>query len=300
MVKGFHIELTNICTLKCAGCARTQFIDRFPQHWKNHSVNIDDLFNFLDCDLKDKHIGLCGHYGDPIYHPDFHNIIAVFKEKGAVIKLTTNGSYKTESWWEKTVNILDQKDTVTFSVDGLPENFTNYRVNADWKSIEIGMKVVAESQCKSQWSFIPFNYNENNIDEARELCKKIGIKEFVVNKSDRWDKYTDHLKPSNNKIGQRYDSQQQWKNTATISGIDPECNRGQAHFITADGCYTPCCFSADFRFYYKTPFGKNKQKYSIKNNTLSSVLADNTTVDFYNSLENHKVCQFNCPKLENN
>jgi len=212
--------------------------------------------------------------------------------------LTTNGSYKTESWWEQTVSILDQKDTVQFSVDGLPENFTNYRVNADWKSIEIGMKVVAKSQCSSEWSYIPFNYNENNIEEARELCKKIGIKEFIVNKSDRWDKYTDHLKPSSSKIGQRYDSQQEWKHTTTISGVDPNCNQGQSHFITADGHYTPCCYSADFRFYYQTPFGKNKQKYSIKDNTLSSVLADNITQDFYNSLENHKVCQFNCPKVE--
>jgi len=300
MVKGFHIELTNICTLKCAGCARTQFIDMFSKNWVNHSLNISDLMNFLDIDLTNLEILLCGHYGDPIYHPDFHNILSQLKSRGARTKIITNGSYKNHDWWDKTVSLLDSQDTVQFSVDGLPKNFTTYRVNADWESIEIGMKVVGESICNSQWSYIPFNYNENNIEEARELCKRLGIKQFIVKKSDRWDKYTDHLKPNNNEIGQRYHNQQQWKKTTTISGIDPECSRGRDHFITADGHYTPCCYSADFRFYYQTPFGKNKQKYSIKDNTISSVLEDNTTIDFYNSLENYKVCQFNCPKLENN
>ena len=298
MLKGFHIELTNICTLKCAGCARTQFIDRFPQHWKNHSVNCDELLNFLDIDLTDTPISLCGHTGDSIYHPEFHNIIEALKSRGAILHVVTNGSYKTKIWWEKTVSLLDARDTVTFSVDGLPENFTEYRVNADWKSIEIGMHVVAQSSCNSEWSYIPFNYNENNIQEAEELCQQIGIKKFVVNKSDRWDEYTNHLKPNDNKIGARQESRQEWKETETVLKIDPKCNSGESHFITADGHYTPCCFISDFRFYYKTPFGKNKAQYSIADTTISTVLANNTTQDFYRNLKNHSVCQFNCPRVE--
>ena len=134
MINGFHIELTNICTLKCSGCARTQFINIFPQHWKNHNINVNSLMNFLDCDLTNIDIILCGNYGDPIYHPDFHNIISQFKSRGAILKIVTNGSYKNKQWWEQTVEILTAQDTITFSVDGLPENFTTYRVNADWKS----------------------------------------------------------------------------------------------------------------------------------------------------------------------
>ena len=75
MITGFHIEPTNICTLKCEGCARTRFIDQWPQHWHNHSLDIDQLLNFLDVDLSTKTIKLCGNYGDPIYHPDFINFV---------------------------------------------------------------------------------------------------------------------------------------------------------------------------------------------------------------------------------
>jgi acyl transferase domain-containing protein len=55
-ITGFHIEPTNICTLKCAGCARTRFIDQWPQHWKNQNLSIDSLLQFLDIDLTNKKI----------------------------------------------------------------------------------------------------------------------------------------------------------------------------------------------------------------------------------------------------
>jgi hypothetical protein len=42
-LKGFHIEPTNICTLKCPRCARTKFIEKFPQKWKNSNLDLQDL-----------------------------------------------------------------------------------------------------------------------------------------------------------------------------------------------------------------------------------------------------------------
>ena len=294
MINGFHIELTNICTLKCSGCARTQFINMFPQHWKNHSIDANSLMQFLDIDLNNKFLYICGHYGDSIYHPDFHNIISHLKNRGAILEIVTNGSYKTKQWWEQTVEILTEQDTVTFSVDGLPENFTTYRVNADWKSIEVGMKVVAKSNCKSQWCYIPFSYNENDISEAEKLCKQIGIKTFEITKSDRWDKHTVHLRPSDDQIGPRDQGMQKWKNTSTTGILNPQCNNGKMHFISADGYYAPCCYSTDFRFYYQTPFGLNKENYNINTTTITQILQSQETKDFVNNFENFKVCQFNC------
>jgi len=294
MITGFHIELTNICTLKCSGCSRTQFINMFPRHWNNHSIDVNSLMNFLDCDLTNMRILLCGVYGDPIYHPDFHNIISQLKSRGAILSIVTNGSYKTKQWWEQTVGTLTEQDTVTFSVDGLPENFTTYRVNANWKSIKAGMKVVAHSKCKSRWSYIPFNYNENNIEQAKDLCKKLGIKEFIINYSDRWDEGTKHLMPAKDKIGSKHDGKKTWEKTQSVTDISPQCATGKDHFITAEGYYAPCCYAADFRFYYKTPFGLDKKRYNINTTTISKILEDQVTIDFMSNLKNFKVCQFTC------
>ena len=297
-VTGFHIEPTNICTLKCSGCARTRFIETWPQHWKNHSINIAELLKFIDIDLVGKRIMLCGNYGDPIYHPDFIELVTALKERGSNITIITNGSYKKQEWWEKLVTKLTSKDTVVFSVDGTPENFTQYRVNADWGSILTGMKVVADAKCYSKWKYIPFAFNQLDIEEVQQLSDSIGIKEFNVEFSDRFDERTNFLKPDTALIGSRYVAQTQWKVNNTNLAISPKCEQGQDHFITADGHYTPCCYLADHRFYYKTLFGKNKKQYDIRNHTFTTIMEQPQTVDFYQKLDQQPGCQFNCPNLQ--
>ena len=296
-ITGIHLEPTNICTLKCSGCARTRFIEKWPQHWRNHSVDIDQLNKFLDIDLQDKTIALCGNYGDPIYHTQFHELISSLKSRGANLYIITNGSYRTIDWWNKTVDILTDVDQIVFSVDGLPENFTQYRKNADWNSIHQAMQICAQATCKTKWKFIPFSFNEHDIESARELSEKLGIDSFKVEPSDRFDEQTDYLKPQGNYIGVRYTSQQNWQHNQ-IPKVNPQCLDHQSHYISADGYYSPCCYIADHRFYYKTDFGKNKKSYSIANQTLTEILSQPTVVEFYQDLTNHTVCQYNCPATQ--
>jgi len=286
-ISGLHIEPTNICTLKCPGCARTRFIDKWPQHWCNHNIDINQLLKFLDIDLTDIRINLCGNYGDPIYHPDLIEFVDKLKQQGAILTITTNGSYKKIDWWENFVKVLTVNDTIVFSVDGTPENFTQYRVNADWNSIHEAMTVCASSSCKTKWKYIPFSYNHETIESARQLSNQIGIDEFSITPSDRYDAQTMHFKPGQQFVGERFQLQQQWKNSNIGNKINPMCNNGDEHFITAEGYYSPCCYLADHRFYYKTPFGKNKEQYNIKNYTLTEILSRPQTVEFFQTLSKH-------------
>lgn len=293
---GFHIEPTNICTLKCPGCARTQFLEQWPQHWKNHSLDVDQLLTFIDVNLNNKRVNLCGNYGDPIYHPDLINFVKQFKIRGAVLTITTNGSYKNRAWWEDLTSNLDVNDHVVFSVDGTPDNFTEYRINANWSSIKLGMEVVANSQCNSTWKFIPFSYNQFDIAQVEKLSMSIGIKNFLVDHSDRFDEKTQTLLPNTSLLGARYSAQNLWKSShGTILKVNPKCHRGDQHFITAEGYYSPCCFLADYRFYYKNQFGKNKKQYKISTTTLSEILSEPTVIDFYKTVEQQPGCQFSCP-----
>ena len=296
MISGFHIEPTNICTLKCSGCARTRFIDQWPQRWHNHSLDIDQLLNFLDVDLSTKTITLCGNYGDPIYHPDFLNFVKRLKETNVTLSIITNGSYKKKEWWQELTELLSARDTITFSIDGIPDNFARYRENADWGSIKIGIETSVASRCQTEWSYIPFSFNENSIDQAKQLASQLGIDRFVINPSDRFDEKTIELIPKSVQfVGSRFDSQQQWKTNNNVTSVNPKCHIGNQHFITADGFYSPCCFLADHRFYYKNQFGKNKKQYDIRNTTLSELLARPTVVEFYTSLDQQSGCQYNCP-----
>lgn len=96
-------------------------------------------------------------------------------------------------------------------------------------------------------------------------------------------------------VGEKFDSQQIWKKTKSVAGITPKCNNNNQHFITAEGFYSPCCYLADHRFYYKNQFGKNKSEYDIRNTTLSAILKKSSVIDFYHTLDQHSGCQFNCP-----
>lgn len=294
-IQGLHLELTNICTLKCPGCARTQFINQFGQHWKNHNLNLDDLKKFIDVDLVGKTIIMCGNYGDPIYHPEFLLIVEFFKQQGCNVSIITNGSYKNHAWWKQLTEQLTEKDQITFSIDGIPENFFQYRINADWDSIQVGLEVVGSADCHSIWKYIPFRFNQENINQAQELSKKFGIKEFQLERSDRFDSNTQHLVPDPDLLGPRYQAQIVWKDRQTSQGLDPKCYDGRQHFITATGHYSPCCFFADHRFYYKSEFGKQKNHYSIQNHTLSQILSRQETLNILDNLDNQSCCQYNCP-----
>jgi len=296
-VKGFHLELTNKCMLKCSACARTTFINKFGiEKWKNNDLNLDHLKKFLDIDLTDLKFNLSGNLGDPIYYPELFELLSWLKSKSAIISLVTNGSYKKYEWWTELVSILDSRDTIMFSVDGTPENFINYRVNADWKSIEIGMKIAANSPVNTVWKYIPFSFNEYTIEQARTVATEIGVDSFNIIPSDRWLK-NDPLRPANGKLnGPRSPSIINWKSDKNQS-ITPRCiNNQNQHYIAATGHYMPCCYVGDWRFYYSSEFYKNQTEFDISTTTISDIL--NTTT-FYSTLleKKHKYCTFNCPSL---
>jgi MoaA/NifB/PqqE/SkfB family radical SAM enzyme len=255
------------------------------------------LLSFLDIDLAGKHMQLCGNYGDPIYHSDLINFVAKLKQAGTRITITTNGSYQSRDWWQELTGYLDREDTVRFSIDGTPDNFTQYRKNADWTSIQTAIETCVASNCQTVWKYIPFSYNQHSIEQAKKLSQQLGVDTFLLEPSDRFDEQTLHLLPrSDNLIGERFVSMEKWKKENLISDVEPKCNTGQEHFITADGYYSSCCYVADHRFYYKNQFGKNKKSYDINKTTISQLLADESVIGFYQTLDQQPACQYNCTK----
>lgn len=294
-VQGIYIEPTNICTLKCSGCARTSFISQWPQQWRNHSLNIQELMRFLDCDLHGRPVLLSGNYGDPIYHPDFIELVVALKQRGSHLKITTNGSYRTKEWWAQLTACLTEYDTVIFSIDGVPENFTQYRQNADWNTIVIGINACVTSPAQTVWKYIPFNFNQAHMAQAQQLSADLGFDRFFIDPSKRFDDVaTQNLQPDSDLISREFRHRIEWKDRSQ-GPVQPRCQSGQEHFITADGYYTPCCYVADHRWLYKTVWGRQRNQYRIADTTLSEVLGKSPVQEFYQNLAMQPVCQFSCP-----
>lgn len=190
--KTAHIELTTRCRLSCPKCDRT-----LDKNLKIVDISLEAIIKYATSDFE-KFI-LCGSYGDPIYHPKFIEIIKILKQHKKIIHIHTNGSGKTSSFWESLYCLLDDQDVVWFSMDGLEDTCGLYRVNFttnDYKNNLEWMKLSTKYKVNVIWIFIAFNFNEHQIEHAKQLAKSMGII-FCLRKSARWINNSDPLKPKN-------------------------------------------------------------------------------------------------------
>jgi molybdenum cofactor biosynthesis enzyme MoaA len=173
-----HVEITHRCRLQCHKCLR--------------NINPSILQGKSDISLEDfdkiskyfKKIIFCGSISDPIYHPQFQDILKICRENGNKIFIDTNGSGKSLSWWHETFSVV-QEANWNFSLDGLPNTSFIYRVNQDGEQVFEAMKLGTQLGANITWKYIVFSYNENDIQSAHVLANNNGMK-FKLVKSSRW------------------------------------------------------------------------------------------------------------------
>lgn len=280
-IRSFNIEITNRCALKCLECPRNDndWVSTLPS-----DLPLSLLEQTFPMEQKGRFKGiranLCGAYGDCIYHRDFHNIIGYLKKIGMRVLVETNGSYRDQSFWNATCDILGEEDSIIFSVDGLSDTNHLYRVNSRWQDIELAMRTCAP-RVPTSWKYIVFRHNEHQIEEAEQRARNMGLNAIIFKKSARFGK-DDPLAPRNREfIG--IDS----RNRRTINQlleahtepsvfdqqvcIRPRCLSGKNVAVTARGYLFPCtsCESADSG----TWFMQNKEHFNLRLHSLDDVLA---------------------------
>jgi MoaA/NifB/PqqE/SkfB family radical SAM enzyme len=262
-----------------------------------------------------KKIIFCGDIGDPIYATDFLEIVEYAKQFFIQLFIVTNGSYKKESWWLKLASLLNHEDTVQFSVDGW-DNVSNniYRVNSDYDSIIAGIKTLRKnSNCIIKWSTIYFNFNENRMDDIKQLAKSLGVDVLQTVSSTKFDgRYSidgqDPLKPKNE---QHHNSSKVYlQTTAKLSDrqipirfnytVDrhewARCmNWKKELFINVEGLVFPCpWFNSG---YQSNDFvQKYKDQLNVKTRSLNEILADSLWGEFMLRLQVMPldVCKIKC------
>jgi MoaA/NifB/PqqE/SkfB family radical SAM enzyme len=294
----FHIEPTSKCTLECPLCDRTWFYETFKKR-NLHEINIDHIVKFVGVNAE---VSMCGNNGDPIYHSEFLELCKKFKDNNCRLSINTNGSAKTETWWQKLKNILTNDDCITFALDGLEDTNHLYRKNAKWDSIMTAVKILKDNDFKMIWQFIPFKHNQHQIYDASNLSKELGFDEFKLLPSDRWlgnkelmpdkeyiDNYHEHQKAV--LIDKNYES-----------GMEPNCLKNElpsnSLYIDSEGDFYPCCWMGTYRYRYKSVFSPKQKQFNIKDNTLSQILEKNNIKDFFDSTKQftsaHECCKIQC------
>ena len=246
---------------------------------------------------------MCGNNGDPIYHSKFHNLCSSLKNINCRLDIVTNGSGKNKKWWENLCLILSDNDSITFSIDGLEDTNHLYRKNAKWNSIIDAINVVTKYNINTVWKFIIFKHNQHQIEDAKKLSNKLKIKNFRLEKSDRW--WKKDLMPDEKYVDSSYKHQiAVTKNLDKKTTIKQQCMTipngvpDKQLYIDAEGNFYPCCKMGLYAFRYKHIFSPKLKKYNIKNNTIEQILNVNEVNHFFETTKSYetadKCCKIYC------
>ena len=169
-VRGVNIDLSARCTLECPMCSRTKLKKQglkvpgedvtFEQFKK-----IADYFNYIN---------FCGQVSDPSMNHDFIKMLR-YLEEGHKVSIHVAASHRREKWWNEAFD-ANSKARWVFGIDGLPKDSHNYRKNQDGQKLFDMMLLAKSKGLNCVWQYIVFNYNENDIEEARAIARKHDIR----------------------------------------------------------------------------------------------------------------------------
>ena len=228
LTHAINLDICNSCLLKCPRCARQNVTDDrlFGDNISLERMNkLSKLFHYLN---------FCGTYSDPIYHPNFKEILKLCISNNNDIVIYTNGHGKTDKWWKDVINICGDYKNIGwgFALDGLPKDSHIYRVGQDGEAVWERMKQFNSNGINVIWQYIVFKYNEADMEAAKKLAKDNNIN-IDFKASNRWED-DDELKPL---------SPQHYSSNDAIE-FYPQCVHGQqglAFFNVYDGFFSPCC-----------------------------------------------------------
>ncbi len=318
----FHIEISSKCTLRCPRCARQEV----PEGLVNTELDLEFFKRnftpeFIQTNVEK--ITFCGDDGDPIYAHDLIPVIEYIKSiKPVEIVIITNGSHKKETWWSKLGSVLDDTDSVHFSIDGWDNESNNlYRVNSDFDSIVNGIVELRRTNaCRLVWAAIAFKFNEDHLDRMQTMAKDLNMDMFQITKSTKFGSIypiygaTDTLEPSNKYVSktQRFEREivaltqktaytehkinfalyNQVKDNAEIVPLCEIGNKGL--YIDARGRLFPCCWVAN-RYTHNKEWQKLAEHFDLHKRTLTEVVADEFWQTDFKQFKWHE-CQTKCAK----
>jgi len=317
----FHIEISSKCTLRCPRCARQEVPDSL--------VNTELDLEFFERNFTPEFIlanvekiTFCGDDGDPIYAHDLVPVIRYIKNvKPVEIVIVTNGSHKKPAWWQELGSVLDERDTVHFSIDGWNNASNNlYRVNSDFDSILQGVSSLRSvSACRLVWAAIVFQFNENHLTNIVSTAQSHGFDAVQFTKSTKFGSIypsygvDDELEPSKQFVSSSHRFERDvvvlssrglnnqvnatnlrlYRSDREINGVRPLCEIGnKGLYIDARGRLFPCCWVAN-RYAHNSEWKAIATKFDLNARTLTDAVTDDfwsTTFQNYSWQE----CQTKC------
>lgn len=290
-IESVQIDHTSKCNLLCPQCARVYNGNVNPE-MPIDELSIEDYKKiFIPEIIKNvKVITQCGNYGDIVASSNILDCLNWLRVQGsnANFNIMTNGSARNKEWWKELAKIINGMGKVVFSIDGLGDTNSVYRVNSNFNKIIENVKYFIEAGGKARWDFLVFSHNEHQVEEAKNLAKDLGFIEFNVKKTNRFineknyqgwvktelsdrvkTKKTEYTIQAPTKKYQANSSSQfddiikefgSWNNYINNTKIDCKFRKQKSIFIDFEARLWPCTWTASGMYHY----GSNSQKNQIQ------------------------------------
>jgi MoaA/NifB/PqqE/SkfB family radical SAM enzyme len=115
--------------------------------------------------------------GEPLLHPNIFEFIDICQKKNAKVCIVTNGTLLSKDKSKYLMGFHNMR-LITFSIDGVGENYNRIRINSDFQSVVDNVKWI-DALKKSRGSYYPFlgiNFvgMKSNIRDLPELIRILG------------------------------------------------------------------------------------------------------------------------------
>ena len=186
-IRQLTTELTFRCNAKCPACHRLR-INKINLNDPKYTYTLDSFKKLFYPKLLQnlEWLILNGNFGDSIMNKEFRDIIAYVKEHGTRLNIHTNGGIHNNEYWTDVGKILQKGDIINFDLDGLNDTHHIYRINTKFNNVLSNAKsVIDNTNASVHWKYIVFEHNKHQVEDAKDLARKLGFNTFSSVKTSR-------------------------------------------------------------------------------------------------------------------
>lgn len=248
------VEPTNACNLSCPECPTgTKGLSRL-----NGNMNQDLFESIIKEAGKNAFFMNLYFQGEPFLNTNLINMIIIAKQNRFFTSCATNAQFINDALAKKVIS--SGLDHLVIAFDGTTqESYEKYRIGGSFDLLNKAINMLVEEKQKQKQKypiivlqFLILKHNENQIYEAKELAKLLGVDKLVFKTAQLNVLNQENPFLPENPKHSRYNIMPDGTLKMKHLGKNRCWKSWSSCVITWDGRVVPCCFDKDASYCYGT------------------------------------------------